>query len=129
MMMRISFLSFYAGAERHPVLVSGRVVLGFWWLFTILTISLYTASLAAQLAVPTQAQSIDSIQDLAASSLQPVVQSATSWWDLFKVSTEETTLLLICLILKPSCTPRTVPLICQSSLHARWLLIGLMCMW
>ena len=61
-------------------------MLGCWWLFTILIVSIYTASLAALLTVRVQGQNVDSIQDLAASSLTPLTLQGTSWWTLFMVS-------------------------------------------
>ena len=61
-------------------------MLGCWWLFTILIVSIYTASLAALLTVRVQGPAIDSIQDLAASSLHPITITGTNWWTLFMVS-------------------------------------------
>ena len=61
-------------------------MLGCWWLFTILIVSIYTASLAAILTVRIQGQNVESIQDLAASSLPPVTIIGSNWWTLFMVS-------------------------------------------
>ncbi|XP_076458166.1 glutamate receptor ionotropic, kainate 5-like [Babylonia areolata] len=72
------------GASRHPVRGCGRVVLGCWWLFTILMVSVYTASLAALLTVRLQAHNVNSLQELASSSdLHPLTIVGSSWWTLF----------------------------------------------
>ena len=66
-------------------------MLGCWWLFTILIVSIYTASLAALLTVRVQGQNVDSIQDLAASSLTPLTLQGTSWYTAIRVSSREKT--------------------------------------
>ncbi|XP_076458894.1 glutamate receptor ionotropic, kainate 3-like [Babylonia areolata] len=71
------------GAARHPESTSGRVVLGFWWVFAILVGSIYTARLASLLTVRVEPTNINSIQDLAASPIKPIVLEGSSWWQLF----------------------------------------------
>ncbi|KAL8573220.1 hypothetical protein ACOMHN_036205 [Nucella lapillus] len=70
------------GVSRHPDTCSGRVVLGCWWVFAILIVSMYTASLAALLTVRITSN-VNSIQDLAASNLVPVTITGGYWWSLF----------------------------------------------
>ena len=78
-------------------------MLGCWWLFTILIVSIYTASLAALLTVRIQGQTIDSIQDLAASSLTPLTLNGTSWHTAFRVGSSG---LIVHMRFKPKHTKR-----------------------
>nr|KAG5714837.1 hypothetical protein BaRGS_000325 [Batillaria attramentaria] len=71
------------GAPRHPKSSAGRLVLGCWWLFTILIVSIYTATLAAMLTVTVKTDTIDSIDDLARSSLDPVTITGSNWHTMF----------------------------------------------
>ena len=74
------------GAEKFPRSVAGRVVLGLWWVFTILTTASYTASLAAFLTFSMAQVPINSIYDLAAqSNILPLVKNGTNLYTLFKV--------------------------------------------
>ncbi|KAK7507703.1 hypothetical protein BaRGS_00001638 [Batillaria attramentaria] len=73
------------GAPRHPKSSAGRLVLGCWWLFTILIVSIYTATLAAMLTVTVKTDTIDSIDDLARSSLDPVTITGSNWHTMFLV--------------------------------------------
>jgi hypothetical protein len=78
---------FSPGTTLHPKTASSRLVLGCWWLFTVLVLSTYTASLAAILTVRVVPDSVQSIHDLAASAdLRPVTVRGTNWWTLFMVS-------------------------------------------
>lgn len=65
---------------------SGRLVLGCWWMCTILIVSIYTASLAALLTVRVQGKMVDSVDDLANSELTPIILDGTSWHTVFMVS-------------------------------------------
>ena len=81
------FLCVAAGAERFPRSVAGRVVLGLWWVFTILTTASYTASLAAFLTFSMAHVPINSIYDLAEQSqVLPLVKNGTNLYTLFNVS-------------------------------------------
>ncbi|KAK7506246.1 hypothetical protein BaRGS_00002358, partial [Batillaria attramentaria] len=72
------------GAEKYPRSVSGRVVLGLWWVFTILTTASYTASLAAFLTFSMDQVPINSIYDLAQQSeITPLVKTGTNLHTLF----------------------------------------------
>ncbi|XP_078493172.1 glutamate receptor ionotropic, delta-1-like [Ciona intestinalis] len=53
------------GGDLHKVTVPVRVVVAFWWLFTLFVISSYTANLAAFLTVKRMDSPIRSIRDLA----------------------------------------------------------------
>lgn len=74
-----------ADTPKHPSPASGRLVLGSWWVLTILIVSIYTASLAAMLTVTVQGMNIDCIEDLAYSDLTPFTQLGTSWHTFFNV--------------------------------------------
>ena len=76
-----------AGAEKFPRSVAGRVVLGLWWVFTILTTASYTASLAAFLTFSMAQVPINSVYDLAEQSqVLPLVKNGTNLYTLFNVS-------------------------------------------
>ncbi|XP_070180262.1 glutamate receptor ionotropic, delta-2-like [Littorina saxatilis] len=77
------------GASRHPESSAGRLVLGCWWLFTILIVSIYTASLAAQLTVTVHERTVDTLQDLVSSSLTPLTLSGTTWQSSFQNDSSE----------------------------------------
>ncbi|XP_070181253.1 glutamate receptor ionotropic, kainate 1-like [Littorina saxatilis] len=75
------------GAAKHPRRTSARFVLGCWWVFTILIMSIYTATLAAMLTVTKQPGLIDSIDQVAAAThLTPVTLAGTNWETLFKTA-------------------------------------------
>ncbi|XP_067672970.1 glutamate receptor ionotropic, delta-1-like [Haliotis asinina] len=73
------------GGEPHPNSISGRCILGFWWLFTILMASTYTANLAAFLTVTIAEKPINSLTELAAQNeMQPLVKYGSNLYSLFK---------------------------------------------
>ncbi|PVD37587.1 hypothetical protein C0Q70_00183 [Pomacea canaliculata] len=73
------------GAEMHPHGVPGRVVLGLWWVFTILTSASYTANLAAFLTINMNAVPINTIYELAQQSqVKPLVKNGTNLYTLFQ---------------------------------------------
>lgn len=75
------------GAEMHPHGVPGRVVLGLWWVFTILTSASYTANLAAFLTINMNAVPINTIYELAQQSqVKPLVKNGTNLYTLFQVT-------------------------------------------
>ncbi|XP_076446405.1 glutamate receptor 4-like [Babylonia areolata] len=79
------------GAERIPRGLAGRVVLGLWWVFTILTMASYTASLAAFLTYSLAEVPINSIYDLAQQSyIIPLVKNGTNLFELFRKQETET---------------------------------------
>ncbi|XP_036341414.1 glutamate receptor ionotropic, kainate 2 [Rhagoletis pomonella] len=53
------------GSEMEPKAISTRTVAYFWWFFTLLMVSSYTANLAAFLTIENPTSLIDSIDDLA----------------------------------------------------------------
>lgn len=76
----------FAGGDPHPNSTSGRCILGFWWLFTILMASTYTANLAAFLTVTIAEKPINSLAELAAQDeMQPLVKFGSNLYSLFKV--------------------------------------------
>ena len=65
---------------------SARLVLGFWWVFIILVLSTYTASLAAVLTVNIYEKSISSLSELAEqTSITPLIKPGTNLQTLFQV--------------------------------------------
>ncbi|XP_076458879.1 glutamate receptor ionotropic, kainate 1-like [Babylonia areolata] len=71
------------GMETHPKNVSARCLLGFWWVFSILVVSTFTATLASMLTVDVAGFQVDSIDDLLSSSFKPLVLSGSMWETLF----------------------------------------------
>ncbi|KAL8573212.1 hypothetical protein ACOMHN_036197 [Nucella lapillus] len=73
------------GGDPHPRSVSARFLVGFWWLFTILMTSTYTANLAAFLTVTIEETPINSLSELAASAdLKPLVKTGSNVMTLFQ---------------------------------------------
>lgn len=74
------------GGDSTTTSASGRVVLGIWWICTILLLQLYTANLAAYLTIPPAKSPIKNIEQLAASSeYKPLVKTGSNLDFLFKV--------------------------------------------
>ncbi|BFZ02739.1 hypothetical protein BsWGS_05778 [Bradybaena similaris] len=94
---RLSFFScFWAilgpilnqGSEFQPKSGSGKLVLGSWWVFTIVFVSTYTANMAAVLTVTIYDKPINSLAELAGQSeVRPVVRSGSHVNSLFKEAT------------------------------------------
>ncbi|XP_076446669.1 uncharacterized protein LOC143283995 [Babylonia areolata] len=73
------------GGDPHPRSVSARFLVGFWWLFTILMTSTYTANLAAFLTVTIEEIPINSLTELAAhSDMRPLVKTGSNVMTLFQ---------------------------------------------
>ena len=67
--------------------MSARCLVGFWWLFTILMTSTYTANLAAFLTVTIEDSPVNSLSELAQiSDLQPLVKRGSNVKTLFQAS-------------------------------------------
>ncbi|XP_076075814.1 glutamate receptor 2-like [Mytilus galloprovincialis] len=73
--------------DPRPSATSGRVMLGFWWVFTILMLASYTANLAAYLTVSITVQPINSLSELIAQDkIKPLVKTGTSLHTLFQTA-------------------------------------------
>ncbi|XP_064595443.1 glutamate receptor ionotropic, delta-1-like [Liolophura sinensis] len=78
------------GGESHPRGVSSRMILAFWWLFTILIVSSYTANLAAFLTVTILDKPINTLEDLANNDeITPLVKTGTNIYSLFRAGTTD----------------------------------------
>jgi hypothetical protein len=66
----IKIKDFVQGCDFMPHAVSTRTVASFWWFFTLIMISSYTANLAAFLTIDRMDTPISSIQDLAKSDIR-----------------------------------------------------------
>ncbi|RUS76047.1 hypothetical protein EGW08_016177 [Elysia chlorotica] len=78
------------GTNLHPMSTSARLVLGFWWVFIILVVSTYTASLAAVLTVNIYEKSIRSLSELAAQTeITPLIKRGTNLQTLFQTATDD----------------------------------------
>lgn len=76
----------FVAVDPRPSATSGRVMLGFWWVFTILMLATYTANLAAYLTVSITVQPINSLAELVAQDeIKPLVKAGTSLHTLFQV--------------------------------------------
>ncbi|XP_064595416.1 glutamate receptor 3-like [Liolophura sinensis] len=75
------------GIQHSPEAVSGRCLIGFWWLFTILLVATYTANLAAFLTISLPPPPINTLGELLAQDkIQPIVQAGTSFETMFRNS-------------------------------------------
>lgn len=74
------------GVDAHPSSTSGRCILGFWWVFTIVLVAAYTDNLTAVLTVAIPPSPIGSLgQLLAQDAIQPIVLAGSSFETLFQV--------------------------------------------
>lgn len=76
------------GMERHPRSMSARCLLGFWWLFSILIVSTYTATLTSVLTVDVAGDTIDAIDDLLRSPVKPLVLTGSLWDTTFQTAND-----------------------------------------
>ncbi|XP_048256856.1 glutamate receptor ionotropic, kainate 3-like [Haliotis rufescens] len=78
------------GCEISPPNISGRFILGFWWVFTILMVASYKANLVAFLTVNFVGKPIRNIDDLAdQTAIKPLVkQGSNLYQELQKGETE-----------------------------------------
>lgn len=76
-----------AGIQRYPQSTSVRCIFFFWWIFTILIVSIYTANLAAFLTVTIVKKPVNSRADLLAQeALVPLVMKGTALYSRIMVS-------------------------------------------
>ncbi|XP_046574829.1 glutamate receptor ionotropic, kainate 3-like [Haliotis rubra] len=78
------------GCEISPPNISGRFILGFWWVFTILMVASYKANLVAFLTVNFVGKPIRNVDDLAEQTvIKPLVkQGSNLYQELQKGETE-----------------------------------------
>ena len=83
----INFPPTFPGTDLQPMSQAARMVLGFWWVFIIIVVSTYTASLAAVLTVTVNERSINSLIELSEQSdIQPLIKPGTNLETLFEVN-------------------------------------------
>lgn len=77
------------GEEKSSKSAPARLVIGFWWVFTIIVMSLYTANLAAFLTVSMAKAPIKNLEELAAQTVyKPLIEDGTNLHALFKKAEE-----------------------------------------
>ena len=86
--LRIIFFA-SQGCDFLPRAVSTRTVASFWWFFTLIMISSYTANLAAFLTIDRMDSPITSVQDLATSDIRYGAVLTGSTAAFFKDSTSQ----------------------------------------
>lgn len=52
------------GGDTLPLAISGRILIGFWWIFVIVTVTTYSGNLVALLTFPKIVQPIENAHDL-----------------------------------------------------------------
>ncbi|XP_061175639.1 glutamate receptor ionotropic, kainate 3-like [Saccostrea echinata] len=82
----LAFSTFlHQGEENTPKSASGRIVLGIWWIFTIIVMSLYTANLAAFLTVSLAKAPVKNLEQLSSQTVyKPLVKDGTNLYALFQ---------------------------------------------
>ncbi|CAG2184585.1 unnamed protein product [Mytilus edulis] len=75
------------GGDAQPRSLSGRVMLSFWWIFTILMAATYTANLAAYLTVTIIDSPINSLEELARhENIRPLIFTGANLHTLFQTA-------------------------------------------
>ncbi|XP_062613157.1 uncharacterized protein LOC134274897 [Saccostrea cucullata] len=82
----LAFSTFlHQGEDQTPTSASGRIVLGIWWIFTIIVMSLYTANLAAFLTVSLAKAPVKNLEELSSQTVyKPLVKDGTNLYALFQ---------------------------------------------
>ena len=72
---------------QRPSFEAGRVIIGFWWVFTILITASYTANLAAFLTISLAKPPVKNLEELASqTTYKPLIVQETNHHDMFRVS-------------------------------------------
>jgi hypothetical protein len=79
-----STISYFAGGVFQPSSLSGRFVVGFWWIFAIATVATYTGNLIAFLTVSIDFKPFKSIQDMVVGPLTYGFVGGTDLQNLLK---------------------------------------------
>jgi len=78
------------GADNSPRSLSGRILTGCYWFSILISVSTYTANLAAFFTVKNAALPINNLEDIVKSSYQVGVLESASTYETFKTSQYET---------------------------------------
>lgn len=73
---------------QRPSFGAGRIILGFWWVFTILITASYTANLAAFLTISLAKPPVKNLEELASQTIyKPLIVQETNHHAMFKGAT------------------------------------------
>lgn len=77
---------FVSDDGQRPSFGAGRIILGFWWVFTILITASYTANLAAFLTISLAKPPVKNLEELASQTIyKPLIVQETNHHAMFKV--------------------------------------------